>query len=460
MTGGKGGIFLLSYKLKNRLQQMPPMRILLLGYCGIILLGTLLLALPISSREGTTPLSDCFFTATSATCVTGLIRFDTYTHWTFFGQAVILGMIQIGGIGFMTVIVTLISLTKKKIGLNTRFVMQNSFAAPQVGGIIRLTKLVMIGTAIIEGIGAVLLAFYFIPKLGFLRGLWFSVFHSVSAFCNAGFDLMGRLSPFSSLTAAGDNWYVNLIIMLLIIIGGLGFVVWVDLLSNRFRVKKLCLHSRVVLIFSGILIFVGTAGILLFEANGTGLGDGSVMSRVLKAMFQSVSTRTAGFNSVALDQLTQPSQLLMICLMLIGGSPGSTAGGMKTTTFAVLIMSVQTVFRKKQNIEICKRRLNPNVLQSSACVFITYLLLLVVSGMCISALEGLPMLTCLFETGSAIGTVGMSLGITPTLSMLSKLLLTALMIFGRLGSITMILAFSMEDETGGARYPLGKLQIG
>lgn len=448
-------------KIKNGIKSIPPMRLILLGYLFIIFLGTVLLSLPIASSIGKfTDFSDAFFTATSATCVTGLIRFDTYTHWSFFGQFVILALIQIGGLGFMTWVISVITLTKKKIGFNTRFLMQNSISAPQVGGIIGLAKKIFKYTVIVEGIGALMLGLYFVPRLGVIRGIWFSIFHSISAFCNAGFDLMGYYKPFSSLTTVADNAYVNIIIIALIVVGGLGFIVWMDLLKNKFNFKKLGLHSRVVLIFSLSLIIIGTVGLFVFELGGDCYKDSSLGNKFLKSLFQSVSTRTAGMNSVDLSTMTDSSKFLMIILMLIGGSPGSTAGGMKTTTFAVLIMSVQAIFKRKQSIEIMRRRLDQSALQSAACIFITYLLLMTGSGMIISAIEGIPILSALFETGSAIGTVGMSLGVTTSLGLISKLIISGLMIFGRLGSITLLLAFSIDDRHANFKYPLGKLQIG
>lgn len=274
---------------------MSPTKMILLGYCLIIALGTVLLLLPFATRPSeTTTVMDSFFTATSATCVTGLIRFDTYTHWTLFGQLIILMLIQIGGIGFMTVAISLVSLTKRKIGLASRVTMQESVGAPQVGGIVRMTKLILWGTLIFEGIGAFLLCFYFCPKLGFLQGLYFAVFHSISAFCNAGFDLMGVFAPTSSLITGADSWLLNIVIMLLIIIGGLGFFVWSDILHCKFRFSKYRLHTKIVISTSILLIVIGAGLIWLFEQGGTLFQGESGSYQVLASSFQSVTEGLRG----------------------------------------------------------------------------------------------------------------------------------------------------------------------
>lgn len=444
-----------------KLSKLSPTKAILAGFCAIILLGTLLLCLPFATREPetTSPL-DALFTATSATCVTGLVRFDTYTHWTLFGQLVILTLIQIGGMGFMTVAISLVSLTKRKIGLNQRVIMQESVAAPQVGGIVRMTKFILLGTFIFEGLGALLLCFHFCPQLGFWRGLYFSVFHSISAFCNAGFDLMGSIQPMSSLTTLYDNAYVSTIILSLIFIGGLGFFVWSDLVHCRFHFRKFKLHTKVVLTVSLLLCLCGAVLLLLFEQGGTVYADKSFGEQVLLSFFQSVAPRTAGFNTAPLEAMTQPSLLLIICLMLIGGSPGSTAGGLKTTTFAVSLLSVFTTFRRRKSVECFKRRIDDEVVRTAFCVMILYLLLSLVCTLVISSVENMPVLTALFEVASAIGTVGLSLGVTPGLGVVSQILLILLMIFGRAGSLTILLAFTSARQTSPSQLPTEKLQVG
>ena len=443
-------------------QKISPMKLILGGYCLIIAVGTLLLTLPISSKTGKwTPVTDCFFTATSATCVTGLIRYDTYTHWTLFGQITIISLIQIGGVGFMTIAILIMVAAGKKIGLSQRALMQNSVSAPQLGGIVRMTKFIALGTLVIEGIGAILLSFRFVPQFGVAKGIYFSVFHSISAFCNAGFDLMGGTTgKFSSLTGMAGDWYVNIIIMLLIIIGGLGFFVWHDLLKCRFRFRKLKLHSKMVLSISIGVMFTGALILLLTERSHEAYAGMPLNEKILVSLFQSVTSRTAGFNTANLGLMTDAGIFVMTCLMFIGGSPGSTAGGIKTTTFGVLCISIFTTFRRKKNVEAFGRRMDEHITRTASCVFMIYLLLTCGVGITISAIENLPLVDTLCEAVSAMATVGITVGITPSLGMISKLLLAFLMICGRVGSITMLLAFSSEKGVTNSRHPLEQLQVG
>lgn len=437
------------------------MKIILLGYCFIILLGTVLLRLPAAVRDGSEQsVLTAFFTATSSTCVTGLVRADTCTNWTLFGQAVILVLIQTGGIGFMTICISALSLTKKNIGLASRSLMQNSISAPQLGGIVRMTKFISLGTFLIEGIGALLLAFYFCPLLGLGRGIWYSVFHSISAFCNAGFDLMGIQGEYSSLTSVVGNWYVNLIIMLLIVIGGLGFFVWRNLLDSKFQYKKMLLHTRIVMFVTAFLILGGALLLFLTEHGGDAYHDKSLSEQIAASFFQSVSARTAGFNTVELARMTEAGRFILICLMMIGGSAGSTAGGIKTTTFAVLMLSIITTFRHRKSVEAFGRRMEDGIARTASCVFMLYLLLSCGGAVLISRIEGIAFLDALFETVSAIATVGLSVGLTPTLGIMSCLILCFLMIFGRVGSMTMLLAFSSNKNIKISSLPLEKVQIG
>ncbi|MBS5570930.1 MAG: Trk family potassium uptake protein [Clostridiales bacterium] len=437
------------------------MKIILLGYCFIILLGTVLLRLPAAMRDGSEQsVLTAFFTATSSTCVTGLVRADTCTNWTLFGQAVILVLIQTGGIGFMTICISALSLTKKNIGLASRSLMQNSISAPQLGGIVRMTKFISLGTFLIEGIGALLLAFYFCPLLGLGRGIWYSVFHSISAFCNAGFDLMGIQGEYSSLTSVVGNWYVNLIIMLLIVIGGLGFFVWRNLLDSKFQYKKMLLHTRIVMFVTAFLILGGALLLFLTEHGGAAYHDKSLSEQIAASFFQSVSARTAGFNTVELARMTEAGRFILICLMMIGGSAGSTAGGIKTTTFAVLMLSIITTFRHRKSVEAFGRRMEDGIARTASCVFMMYLLLSCGGAVLISRIEGIAFLDALFETVSAIATVGLSVGLTPTLGIMSCLILCFLMIFGRVGSMTMLLAFSSNKNIKISSLPLEKVQIG
>lgn len=446
----------------NVWQAISPMKLILGGYLAIILIGTMLLMLPVSTRgTGSSSLSDCFFTATSATCVTGLVRFDTFTHWTMFGQLVILGLIQIGGIGFMTVAILVMVLTKRKIHLSQRSLMQNSISAPQIGGIVRMTKFIALGTLLIEGIGAALLCIDFVPRFGVGRGIYFSIFHSVSAFCNGGFDLMGGTTgAFSSLTGMTGSWYVCTVIMLLIFVGGLSFFVWQDLLTHKFRWKRLRLQSKMVLSISLSLVVFGALVFALLEWNQADYAGLSTGEKITASFFQSVSARTAGFNTVDLAGMSEGGIFVMICLMFIGGSTGSTAGGIKTTTFWILCISILATFRRKKNIEMFGRRMEEGITRTASCVFMTYLLLSVTVSVILSALEGLPLLTALFESVSAVATVGLTLGVTPGLGMVSKLLLAFLMLCGRVGAITMLLAFSSEKRVTNSKLPLEKVQVG
>lgn len=439
-----------------------PMKVILGGYCLIILLGTLLLALPIATQEpGGTPVTDCLFTATSATCVTGLIRYDTYTHWTTFGQIVIISLIQVGGVGFMTIGILIMILSGKKISLNQRSIMQSSISAPQLGGIVRMTKFITLGTCIIEFIGAALLSFVFIPKFGVGKGIYFSVFHSISAFCNAGFDLMGGATgPCTSLTGMVGDWYVNIIIMLLITIGGLGFFVWHDMGEQKFRFRKLHLQSKIVLSVSVSLVFLGALAIFSFERGHEAFQGLELNEQILASLFQSVTSRTAGFNTADLGAMTDSSKFVMTCLMFIGGSPGSTAGGIKTTTFWILCISIFATYKRKKNVESFGRRMDDNITRVASCIFMTYLILTTTTAMIISAIEDLPLLTTLFESVSAMATVGSSFGATPSLGMVSKLLLTFLMLCGRVGSVTMLLAFSSQKSVSTSSYALEKVQVG
>lgn len=444
----------------GRIRKISPLKIILFGFIILIFIGTILLCLPISSRSGQpTPFMTSSFTATSAVCVTGLIKVDTYNYWSPFGQAVILGLIQVGGIGFMTICITAISLSHKKIGLASRELMQSSVSAPQRGGIVKMTRFILVGTLLIELSGAVLLSIAFVPRFG-AKGLWYALFHSVSAFCNAGFDLMGSGGEFSSLTSFDKNPYVCIVISALIVIGGLGFFVWKDLIDNRFRFKMLRMHSKAVLITSTILIFGGGILLYLTELPNSSSQEHSALYQIGNSLFQSVSTRTAGFNTVDLSQLTHSTIFIMVLLMMVGGSPGSTAGGLKTTTLAVLFASVISVFKRKKSVEMFGRRLEENVSSLALCIFAMYLMLGSAGTVFISTVENVPFINALFESASAVATVGLTTGITPQLGILSSIVLMLMMLFGRVGSLTMLLAFSNYKSRPQSQKPLEKIQIG
>lgn len=447
-------------KLSVTLRRLTPTRLLFLGYCTIILIGTILLSLPIATRGEAAPIKDALFTATSATCVTGLVLHDTYFYWSLFGQLVLLVLIEVGGLGFMTVAISALTLTKRKIGLRQRFTMQEAVGAPQVGGIVRMTKFILLAAADIQVIGAISLSFYFCPRLGALKGIYFAVFHAVSAFCNAGIDLMGAFAEGSSLMTACNSILVNLSVMSLIIVGGLGFYVWADLIEHKHRFRQYRLHTKLVL-FTTLLLLVGGTLLLFLVNRGSAVMEGVPALRQLQySLFQSVSARTAGFASIDLAQMSEPGVGVMILLMLVGGSPGSTAGGIKTTTIAVLFLSILVVFRKKKSIECFGRRLEEETVHNAACVLMLYLLLSVGAAIAIAAMEGLPLLACLFETASAVGTVGLSLGLTPTLCTASHLLLILLMFIGRLGGIAILLIFSSNESALPSQYPAEKITVG
>ena len=390
------------------------------------------------------------FTAVSATCVTGLVVKDTATYWSLFGQAVILMLIQIGGMGVITVGLAIIRASGRKIGLWQRSTMQESISAPQVGGIVKLTGFILKTSLIIEMIGAALLAPVFCNDLGIAKGLWYSLFHSISAFCNAGFDLFGIKEPFSSLT-----FYHSNIIILLIITGGIGFLVWDDIGTHKHRIRRFSLQSKVVLMTSAVLIVLPALYFFFFEYDHETIHD-----RTIHSLFQSVTTRTAGFNTTDLAAMDESGTAIMIILMLIGGSPGSTAGGMKTATFAVLFLSAITVLSRRNDVQCFKRRISDEAVRSAGAVLFMYLVSFFTSGIIISRVENLPLLTCLFETSSAIGTVGLSLGITSGLSAVSRVILMILMFFGRVGGLTLIYAALPSAESQNSRLPLEKISVG
>ena len=447
--------------LKVCFHRLSVTRLLLFGYCSVILLGTIFLSLPAAVRDPSdASIFTAFFTSASAACVTGLVLEDTWSHWSLFGQTVILGLIQTGGLGFMTVCISAVSVTHHKIGLSSRIIMQNSISAPHTGGIVRMTRFVFIGTLAAEAVGALLLSLRFIPQMGVAGGIWYAVFHSISAFCNAGFDLMGRTEAFSSLTSMADDPLVNTVIMVLIITGGLGFLVWADLFHCRFHFKRLSFHSKIVLSVTFLLILSGGILLFLLEKDSDSMRNLPLCQKWLSAFFQSVTARTAGFNTLNLTAMTEAGLFVIILLMLIGGSPGSTAGGIKTTTFAVLVLSIVTTCKNRRTTEAFGRRLEEGVTRTASCVLMSYLALTCTAAVVISHLENLPILVTLFESVSAIATVGLTCGITPELSRISAFLLAVLMIFGRVGSLTMLRAIWSSRGFIGSEMPAEKIQIG
>lgn len=436
--------------------RLTTFQVISVGFLSFILLGTLLLMLPFSSRaQDSVSFGDCLFTATSAVCVTGLVVRDTASTWSPFGQAVILFLIQVGGLGVVTAAISLAFVSGKKIGLMQRSTMQEAIAAPQVGGIVRLTKFIIFATFVIEVIGTVLLLPFFSAEFGFFPGVWYALFHSVSAFCNAGFDLMGLNAPFSSLTNYSQHIGINLVLILLITVGGIGFLVWNDIKEHRFHFRQYRLQSKIVLITSAILVAVPFLWITAFE-----MTDRPAAERLLPALFQSVTLRTAGFNTVDLSKMNPSTQSIMILWMLIGGSPGSTAGGMKTTTIAVLFLTARAVFRRKEQTECLGRRIENDTILHAAAILVMYFVLFFFSGIAVSQIEGLPLLDCLFETASAIGTVGISLGITSRLGLISRTVLIVLMFLGRVGGLTLIYAAQSGRKGMQSALPLERITVG
>ena len=448
----------MKHMFKKRIARITPGQMIIISFISLILIGTCFLMLPISTNTNqSTPFLDALFTATSASCVTGLVVQDTASYWSLFGQLVILILIQIGGLGVITMAILLFVLKKRKIGFKQRYFMQQSISAPQLGGIIRNTKWILKAVLLVELCGTFLLALRFIPQFGFLKGLWFSLFHSISAFCNAGFDLMGQKHPFSSLTSYANDSLVSNVISVLIVIGGLGFFVWQDILKNKLHFHKYSLHSKIVLSTTLILLVGGT---LFFFFNDFSHWNIPLSEQLDASIFQSVSPRTAGFNTVDLTRLTESGILFMTLLMLIGGSPGSTAGGFKTTTLAVLILSIRAVFNHKQNPQCFGRRISNDTLNSAAALFMLYIVLLFTGTFLIASIDHVPILTSLFENASAIGTVGLTLGITPGLSNFSHCILIFLMFFGRVGGLTLLLAISKHQIASNANLPQENITIG
>ena len=441
--------------VRHRLK-LSSFQIILLGFEAVILIGAFLLMLPISSKSREwTSFIDSFFTSTSAVCVTGLVVFDTATHWSIFGQIIILLLIQIGGMGVVTVATSFALLSGKKIGLFNRETMKAAISAPSVGGIVRLTGFILKGVFIIEIIGALVMLPVFCKEYG-ASGIWMAIFHSISAFCNAGFDIMGSKSgQFSSLTSFSSRTFINVVIMLLIVIGGVGFLVWEDILKNKWKIKQYRTQTKVVLVITSLLIILPTIYFFFFE-----FANMPFKERLLVSLFQSITPRTAGFNTTDISTISEVGLAVMIVLMLIGGSPGSTAGGMKTTTVAVLFSSAISVFRKKDNAELMKRRVDDSTVKSAAAILFLYISLFLLGAMLISTIEKIPMNKCLFETASAVGTVGLTLGITVEIGTISKIILMILMFVGRVGGLTLIYAAFGDNKAQVSKLPLEKISIG
>ena len=437
-------------------KSLSPSQIIILGFAGVILLGSLLLMLPIATRDGRGAVfADALFTSTSAVCVTGLAVQDTATYWSVFGQAVILTLIQIGGMGVVTVAVAIFAVSGKKISLRERSIMQESISANRLGGIVRLTGFIIRAAACFELLGAAVMAPVFCKEFGPAKGLWYAVFHSVSAFCNAGFDLMGDKELYSSLTYFADNPVINLTVMSLIVIGGIGFLTWDDIRTRKYHIRRYQMQTKVILTATLCLILLPTVYFFLSEFRDLPLGK-----RLLCSAFQAVTPRTAGFNTVDLGSMSGNAVGITVILMLVGGSPGSTAGGIKTTPFAVTLSAAFSVFRRREHVHFFNRRIDDATVKNALAVLGMYLLLFLSGGFTISQLEGLSLGDCLFESASALATVGLTLGLTPGLGPVSRGILILLMYIGRVGWLTLLFAASSEKKQNGAeRLPQEKINV-
>lgn len=441
---------------------LTPARVLVAGFAAIVLLGAFLLMLPISNAKGVPlPFLDALFTSTSATCVTGLVVVDTGTHFTVFGQVVIMLLIQIGGLGFMTMATLFALALKKKISLKERLILQEALNQGSMEGIVRLIRKVILFAVCIEGVAAVLFSVRWAFDLPLGKAVYFGIFHAVSLFNNAGFDLFGSVSgPFTSLTSYAGDPVINMVAMLLIILGGIGFIVLSDLVDYK-RSRKLSLHSKIVLTMTGLLIVLGTIVIFIFEFTNTRtLGSLTGWEKFWASLFQSVSPRTAGANTIDIGAMRQASQFFMIILMFIGASPGSTGGGIKTTTFAILVGAVLAMIRGKEDIVIYRYRLAKDRIFKAVTLTLLSLFLVIIVSMILSTTEDHSFLMILFETTSAFGTVGLSMGLTTDLSDIGKVLLSLTMFAGRLGPLTLAYALGPKNERELYRHPEGKITIG
>lgn len=439
---------------------ISPSQIIILGYLGLIFCGTGLLMLPWTTRDGLgASLGDALFTATSAITVTGLVVHDTMQYWSFFGQLVILLLIQTGGLGVVTMAIAVAVLTGQKIGFRLRWVMQESISAPQLAGIVRTTGFICRIVLCVELAGAFLLALRFCPEMGLGQGLWMALFHAVSAFCNAGFDLMGARQAYSSLTAYSADPLVCLVIAGLIITGGIGFLTLEDVRCHGPRFRHYHLQSKFVLLASAFLLVAGFCYFYCLEFSSD-RWQMSESEAVLASFFQAVSPRTAGFNSVDLTALSPMSQLVTILLMLVGAAPGSTGGGFKVTTLAVLFLALIAIFLNRRDVRGFNRRVSDGTLRKASGIFMFFVLLYLTGGMLICCLDDLPLMVAFFEAASAIATVGLTLGVTPELSDASRAVLILLMYFGRVGSLTVLFAVSSGLRQDAFRYPAEEVAVG
>ncbi|MGH2436163.1 MAG: TrkH family potassium uptake protein [bacterium] len=435
--------------------ELNPSQTIVAGFALIILAGTVLLSLPAAAADGqSTPFLTALFTATSATCVTGLVVVDTATHYSLFGELVILFLIQIGGLGYMTIATLMAMAVGRRVGLRERLILQESHNLYTVGGVVRFTRTVLLLTLAIEAIGAFLLTLRWAPQLGFARGAYYAIFHSISAFNNAGFDLMGGFRSFTSFV--GDV-PVNVILLVLFILGGLGFTV----LHGFSSPKRLSLHAKIVLTTSAALIVLGTATLMLLEfSNAATLGRLPLGGRILAALFQAATPRTAGFNTIDIGQLRDPTLMLIVALMFIGASPGGTGGGIKTTTFVAPMAVILSMVRGRADPELFHRRLPPVVIFKAVTIALVAVAFVVTAGTLLSFVEQVDFIDALFEVVSAFGTVGLSTGITPVLSTVGRIIVIVTIFTGRVGLLTVAYALSRQHRPANFRYPEERIYVG
>ena len=451
-------------KKRGYKQLFSTTQIIALVFACIIFLGAGLLTLPIASRNGEScGFFPALFTATSATCVTGLVLFDTWSQWSGFGQTVILLMIEIGGLGFMSAAAMVIFLLRRKVGLKQRMVMAQAMSVNDMQGVVRLQKWVIYGSLGVQAVGALILLARFWPEYGLVRGLKWSVFHAISAFCNAGFDIFGALEPGRSLMLFNDDPIVMLVLMMLITVGGLGFLVWQELATVR-SFKKFSVYTKLVLIATGCIILIGSGVILLLEWNNPDtLGPMPVWQKILNAFFQTVTLRTAGFVTVDQGALTEATKAISMVIMLIGGSSGSTAGGLKTVTFVVLVLFIWSKARGRSTVHIFKRTIPQAKAMDATTIFLIMSGLAFFGGFFIAATSPVPVSFTdgLYEAVSALATVGLTTGITPVMGVAAQMLIIAFMYFGRVGVLTISLGFLMGDKAEDRfRYADTNLLIG
>lgn len=441
---------------------MSAIYLLSMGYFVAIFIGTILLLLPFSSKNPeSVSILDALFTATSATCVTGLVTVDTGTTWTLFGQIVILLLIQIGGLGFMTIITLIFMAFKKKIRLYNQTVLMQSAGTYTIAEVVPLLKKIIIGTLFFEGVGAIFLTIFLWKDFG-PKAIYLGVFHSISAFCNAGFDIFG--SATGSLTQYYNNFGVLITLSLLIVIGGLGFIVWSDLWENKFKFNKCNLHTKIVLLWNTFLIIIPAILFFVFEFTSIGRSgafeDFSLSSKILNAFFLSISPRTAGFNAIDLNSLTGSGKLLTIILMFIGGNSGSTAGGIKVTTAVIVFANLFALAKGKEDATIMKQRIPSRIVKQASALLLSYLVLVLVATLIITATEDFTLEETLFEVASAIGTVGLTIGVVSKSAVLTKIILILLMYLGRLGAFALFDLLFKDKPGEMLRKPDGKVLVG